>query len=221
MNYKKNSRRTRTFWKQLACYKEGFRLNSSDIDMMIWNFNFKVIADISLCSVYDLSRHTIILMEDSVRLRLLSSPPDKNLEPALLLFNDDPEKYNEYVSGWSLFRRMKKAWANSIDMLGVLCNYRLGNRSQCLQSLTDLQTLLLSDDGRYVPLPDRDLSWQILGICQHVVGDLHGALQSYQQSLRQEPFHKIQIATQYRIALVLNKFARSETERNKIFHNIR
>eukprot|EP00105_Crassostrea_gigas_P035650 XP_019919798.1 PREDICTED: uncharacterized protein LOC109617684 [Crassostrea gigas] len=107
------------------------------------------------------------------------------------------------------------------DMLSVLCNYRLGNRSQCLQSLTDLQTLLLYDDGRYVPLLIRDLSWQILGICQHVVGDLHGALQSYQQSLRQRPWHKIQIATQYRIALVLNKFARSETERNKIFHNIR
>lgn len=73
---------------------EGFRLNSSDIDMIIWNFNFKVIADISLCSVYDLSRHTITPMEDSdippgfVRLRLLSSPPDKNLEPVLLLFND-------------------------------------------------------------------------------------------------------------------------------------
>lgn len=69
-------------------YREGFRLNSSDIDMMIWNFNFKVIADISLCNVYDLSRHAIILMEDSVRLRLLSSTPDKNLEPVLFLFKD-------------------------------------------------------------------------------------------------------------------------------------
>lgn len=28
----------------------------------------------------------------------------------------DPEKYNEYVSGWSLSRRMKKAWANSIGL---------------------------------------------------------------------------------------------------------
>ncbi|XP_048747160.2 uncharacterized protein LOC125659520 [Ostrea edulis] len=61
------------------------------------------------------------------------------------------------------------------DMLLVLSHYRVGNRSQYLQSLTDLHTLLLYDDGRYVPLHCRDLSWQILGICQHVVGDLHGA----------------------------------------------
>jgi hypothetical protein len=65
------------------------------------------------------------------------------------------------------------------EMLLVLSHYRLGNRSQYLQSLTDLQTLLLYDDGRYVPLDIRDLSWQILGICQHVVGELHGALHSY------------------------------------------
>jgi hypothetical protein len=71
------------------------------------------------------------------------------------------------------------------EMLLVLSHYRLGNRSQYLQSLTDLQTLLLYDDGRYVPLDFRDLSWQILGTCQHVVGDLHGALHSYQESLRQ------------------------------------
>ncbi|XP_052700626.1 uncharacterized protein LOC128177798 [Crassostrea angulata] len=93
------------------------------------------------------------------------------------------------------------------EMLSVFCNYRLGNRSQCLQSLTDLQTLLLYDDWRYVPLYIRDLSWQILGICQHVVGDLHGALQSYQQSLSQIPFHKIQNATKYRIAFILNRFS--------------
>nr|XP_034327850.1 uncharacterized protein LOC117689818 [Crassostrea gigas] len=130
----------------------------------------------------------------------------KLIQPYLLYFDRvDPEKYNESVSGWPLSRRIKKACASSIDMLSVLCNYRLGNRSQCLQSLTDLQTLLLSDDGRYVPLPYRDLSWQILGICQHVVGDLHGAMQSYQESLRQKPFHRLQRATEYRIMLALNR----------------
>jgi hypothetical protein len=62
----------------------------------------------------------------------------------------------------------------TVHMLSVLCHYRLGNRSQYLQALTDLHTLLLYDEDRYVPLHHRDLSWQILGICQHVVGDLHG-----------------------------------------------
>ncbi|XP_048770440.2 uncharacterized protein LOC125676652 [Ostrea edulis] len=89
-----------------------------------------------------------------------------------------------------------------VHMLSVLCHYILGNMSQYLQALTDLHTLLLYDDGRYVELENRDLSWQILGICQHVVGDLHGALQSYQESLRQIPRHKIQIATETRIDLV-------------------
>jgi hypothetical protein len=90
-----------------------------------------------------------------------------------------------------------------VHMLSVLCHYRLGNRSQYLQALTDLHTLLLyDDDGKYVELDVRDLSWQILGICRHVVGDLHGALVSYQESLRQKPWHKIQRATEIRIALV-------------------
>jgi hypothetical protein len=88
------------------------------------------------------------------------------------------------------------------NMLSVLCHYKLGNRSQYLQALTDLHTLLLYDDGRYVSLHHRDLSWQILGICQHVVGDVHGALQSYQESLRQEPFHRIQLATETRLNLI-------------------
>ncbi|XP_056006105.1 uncharacterized protein LOC125658965 isoform X2 [Ostrea edulis] len=88
------------------------------------------------------------------------------------------------------------------DMLLVLSHYRLGNRSQYLQSLTDLQTLLLNDVCRYVQSHLRGLSWQILGICQHVVGDLHGALHSYQESLRQEQFHNIKTATEKRIVFV-------------------
>ncbi|XP_061179626.1 uncharacterized protein LOC133188269 [Saccostrea echinata] len=90
----------------------------------------------------------------------------------------------------------------TVEMLSVLSRYRLGNKYQCLQSLKDLQKLLLYDDGTYVPLKFRDISWQILGICQHMVGDLHGALQSYEESLRQEPFHGIQEATNIRIRSV-------------------
>ncbi|XP_056006118.1 uncharacterized protein LOC125657819 [Ostrea edulis] len=94
------------------------------------------------------------------------------------------------------------------DMLLVLSHYRLGDISQCLQSLTDLQTLLRYDDGIYVPLHFRDLAWQILGICQHVVGDLHGALHSYRKSLRQRKFHKIQTATKNRIVFVKRELHR-------------
>lgn len=92
-----------------------------------------------------------------------------------------------------------------IHMLCVLCYFRLGDMSNCLQSLTDLLTLLLYDDGMYVPFDIRDISWQILGICQHVAGDLQGALQSYRESLRQKPRHRIQRATGIRIGLVLQQ----------------
>ncbi|XP_062611237.1 uncharacterized protein LOC134273077 [Saccostrea cucullata] len=95
-----------------------------------------------------------------------------------------------------------------VEMLSVLSHYRLGNRCQCLKSLTDLQTLLLYNDGTYAHLEHRDISWQILGICQQVVGDLQGALQSYQESLRQGPYHYIQEATDYRIKRVKQQIQR-------------
>jgi hypothetical protein len=91
------------------------------------------------------------------------------------------------------------------DMLLVLSHYRLGDRSQALQSLTDLQTLLVYDEGRYVLFRDRNMSWQILGICQNVVGDVNGALQSYQESLRQAPIQKIERATETRIASLFDE----------------
>lgn len=133
-------------------YREGIRLNSSDIDMMIWNFNFKVIADISLCSVYDLSRHTIILMEDSdippgfVRLRLLSSPPDKNLEPVLFLFND-----GMYVS--------KSRWRQ--NMLTAMTDSRAYDNTKthgpcvnCVHDVTEFDFALCFHSPCWSPLTD-------------------------------------------------------------------
>lgn len=66
-------------------------------------------------------------------------------------------------------------------MLSVLSYHRLGYTFKCLQSLEDLRTFLLYDNKELMAI-----SWRILGICQHVVGDLHGALLSYQESLRQK-----------------------------------
>ena len=44
-----------------------------------------------------------------------------------------------------------------------------------------------------------DISWEILGICQQMAGNHQAALYSYSQSLRQIPFHNLQIATRHRI----------------------
>lgn len=61
-------------------FREGFRFKSSDKDYMIWNIRIKVITDLSQCVIYDLSKHSILLVEDIdtppgfVRLELISSP---------------------------------------------------------------------------------------------------------------------------------------------------
>lgn len=67
------------------------------------------------------------------------------------------------------------------------------------QALDDLQVLVHYDQGDLVPVYLRDIPWEIMGICQQISGNLQAALYSHQQSLRQNPFHKIQTATRQRI----------------------
>lgn len=75
-------------------YREGFRVTPSDIDIMYWFFNHKVITDISQYCIYDPSKHSVILMEDNdtppgfVRLRLITSPPDENIESSIVAIKE-------------------------------------------------------------------------------------------------------------------------------------
>ena len=85
-----------------------------------------------------------------------------------------------------------------LHMLFVLTHHRLGDTVRSQQSLQDLHTLLLYDDEIHIPIFFKDMSWQILGICQQICGDYLGALNSFQCSLRQIPFHNIQTATMIR-----------------------
>lgn len=63
-------------------FREGFRFKSSDKDFMTWKIMDKVITDLSQCVNYDLSKHSILLVEDIdtppgfVRLELVSSPTE-------------------------------------------------------------------------------------------------------------------------------------------------
>ncbi|XP_052708974.1 uncharacterized protein LOC128183841 [Crassostrea angulata] len=85
-----------------------------------------------------------------------------------------------------------------LHMLDFLCSRHVDTiRAQ--RSLDDLQVLVHHDQGQLVPETFRDISWEILGICQQISGNLQGALYSYQQSLRQYPFNRIQTATIQRI----------------------
>nr|XP_034333391.1 uncharacterized protein LOC117691418 [Crassostrea gigas] len=83
-------------------------------------------------------------------------------------------------------------------MLEFLCSRHV-DTMRAQRALDDLQVLVHHDQGQLIPVLLRDISWEILGICQQISGNLQAALFSYQQSLRQKPLHKIQTATLQRI----------------------
>nr|XP_022297549.1 uncharacterized protein LOC111106950 [Crassostrea virginica] len=66
-------------------------------------------------------------------------------------------------------------------------------------ALEELQALVHYDQGLYVNYMCRDISWEILGICQQMTGNLQAALHSFQHSLTQFQWNGIQNATQMRI----------------------
>ena len=86
-----------------------------------------------------------------------------------------------------------------LHMLFILTHHRLGDTVRSQQYLKDLHTLLLYDNGTHVPKDLRDISWQVLGICQQTCGDYVGALNSFHCSLQQYPFSTIRRATMFRM----------------------
>ena len=85
-----------------------------------------------------------------------------------------------------------------LHMLEFLC-CRHVDPMRAQAALDDLQVLVHHDQGVFVDVELRDISWEILGICQQMTGNRQAALYSYRQSLRQYPFHKIHTATRHRI----------------------
>lgn len=95
-----------------------------------------------------------------------------------------------------------------LHMMLILNYHKLGARAMAQLSLQDLHTLLHCgkrsyDDDPYDYELYADISWQILGICQHVCGDYLGALSSYQRSLESMKRHSIRRATSLRMLLSL------------------
>nr|XP_011429923.2 uncharacterized protein LOC105330056 isoform X2 [Crassostrea gigas] len=85
-----------------------------------------------------------------------------------------------------------------LHFLEFLC-YRHIDTTLSQAALDELQVLVHHDQGLYVCDIYRNISWEILGICQQITGNLQAALYSYQQSLSQYPYQKIQSATHRRI----------------------
>ncbi|XP_022315409.1 uncharacterized protein LOC111119495 [Crassostrea virginica] len=83
-----------------------------------------------------------------------------------------------------------------LQFVEFLC-YRHVDTTLALTALEELQALV--HQGLYISDLNRDISWEILGICQQMTGNLQAALFSYQQSCTQYPFNSIHAATQTRI----------------------
>ena len=85
-----------------------------------------------------------------------------------------------------------------LHMLEFLC-CRHVDPMRAQAALNHLKLLVHHDRGMLVNRVLKDISWEILGICQHMTGNHKAALYSYRQSLKQFPLHKIDTATQKRI----------------------
>ena len=85
-----------------------------------------------------------------------------------------------------------------LHFVEFLC-YRHIDTTLAQTALKDIQVLVHNDQGLYIDYHDRDISWEILGICQQMTGNHQAALDSFQRSLIQLPFNLIQSATQRRI----------------------
>ncbi|XP_078337452.1 uncharacterized protein LOC111138505 [Crassostrea virginica] len=85
-----------------------------------------------------------------------------------------------------------------LHMLEFLC-CRHVDPMRTQAALDDLQVLVHHDQGVLVAEELRDISWEILGICQQMTGNHQAALYSYTQSLRQFQDNKIDTATRQRI----------------------
>ncbi|XP_052703483.1 uncharacterized protein LOC128179866 [Crassostrea angulata] len=91
-----------------------------------------------------------------------------------------------------------------LHFLEFLC-YRHIDTTLSQAALDELQVLVHHDQGIYIYDLHREISWEILGISQQMAGNLQAALYSYQQSLTQHPYHKIQTATHMRIQDVVSQ----------------
>ena len=86
----------------------------------------------------------------------------------------------------------------AIQFVEFLCSRHISTLA-AQKALEKLQNLVHRDQEAYVPDIYRDISWQILGICQQMNGDFPAARYSYEQSLKQYPCNKIQEETRLRM----------------------
>lgn len=91
-----------------------------------------------------------------------------------------------------------------LHMLAFLC-YRHVDMEKAMTALDDLFVLVHYDCGHFIFPSFRDISWEILGICQQLSGKLIDADYSYRKSLIEASVNRIQNATELRIQSVISQ----------------
>lgn len=89
-------------------------------------------------------------------------------------------------------------------MLEFFCQ-RCIDKNKAKVALAKLSNVVQCDDGMHITEDLEDISWQILGICQELSGNLRGALRAYKKSLAcDQTFNRIRSASEERIQDVEN-----------------
>lgn len=92
-------------------------------------------------------------------------------------------------------------------MLEFLC-YRHVDTLKAQNALDELTLLMHSNQDSYLTYVFKDISWQILGICQEMAGNLQIALYAYMKSLEEPIVNRIRSATLQRIQSVKRRMCR-------------
>lgn len=79
----------------------------------------------------------------------------------------------------------------------LICKHNDTSRAQ--SALDNIQALVQPDQEGYLSKSTSDISWEILGICQQINGNIQDALVSFQQPLRHYSYSGIQLASRRRI----------------------
>lgn len=89
-------------------------------------------------------------------------------------------------------------------MLEFLCQ-RYVDEKKAQAALDKLFVVVHCDEGIYIVEDFKDISWQILGICEELSGNLRGALYAYKKSLAfDQTWNRISSASEERIHYVEN-----------------
>ena len=120
-----------------------------------------------------------------------------NAETGLSIFNLEHRAAAEIATSDISFPPLVLA-----NFLLFLSNWNMGNHYNAEETMNVMSALVHFDDGYHINAVDRAISWEILGICQEIMGDYQGAYQSYTSAL-QQPRNEIKAATKIRLRNLL------------------